>query len=116
MKHVLIVDDDLNDLAALTKILKADGWVVTSVSDGAQALDVLAGNGFSLILIDIRLPTLSGYDLLRLLREKVNHSSKMIYVSVVPEKKVVIDGADGFIQKPFSGETVMKTVNKIIKK
>jgi len=116
MKQVLIVDDDLDDLGILTQVMEKNNWIVTTASDGAQALDKLTNNGFSLILIDIKMPTLSGYDLLRLMREKINHSSKMIYVSIVPEKEVVIDGADGFIQKPFSPESIMEILNKVMNK
>ncbi|MDP6671291.1 MAG: response regulator [archaeon] len=77
-------------------------------------MDALTGNGFSLILIDIRMPTLSGYDLLRLLREKLNHKVKMIYISIVPEKEVVLDDVDGFIQKPFSPEDIITKVKEIL--
>jgi len=116
MKQVLIVDDSQEDLDILSKVMEKDGWVINTASDGAQALDRLVNNGFSLILIDIRMPTLSGYDLLRLMREKINHSAKMIYVSIVPEKEVDIGDADGFIQKPFSPESILKVVNQVMEK
>jgi len=42
-----------------------------------------------LILLDIKMPTLTGYDLLRLMREKVNHKCPMVYVSIVPKKMLI---------------------------
>ena len=66
------------------------------------------------MLIDIKIPTLSGYDILRLSREKVNHSVKMIYVTIVPEKEVDTSDVDGFIQKPFSPEDFVAKVKEVL--
>lgn len=85
-----------------------------TVTDGAQALDRLTENNFNLVLIDIKIPTLSGYDLLRLMREKLNHHTKMLYVSIVPEADVTMDNSDGFIQKLFSQETLLASVKEAL--
>jgi two-component system response regulator ResD len=74
----------------------------------------LKEDGFSLVLIDIKMPTLSGYDLLRLLRERLNHKVKMIYVSIVPEQEVDMDDIDGFVQKPFSPESLLNKVKEVL--
>ena len=113
-KKIMIVDDNQEDLNTMKTILEKEGYKVVCVSDGSQALDELTADGFSLILIDIQMPTLTGYDLLRLMREKINHDAKMIYVSIVPEKEVNMNDVDGFIQKPFSPESFLKTVKKVV--
>ena len=113
-KRIMIVDDDQNDLNSMKEILEGEGYEVICVENGADALDQLTGDGFSLIMIDIQMPTLTGYDLLRLMREKVNHDAKMIYVSIVPEKEVLMDDVDGFIQKPFSSGSLIEKVKKVI--
>ena len=112
----MIVDDDTEDLETMRALLEKEGHEVVSCTDGAQALDNLTEDGFDLILIDIQMPTLTGYDLLRLAREKVNHGVKMIYVTIVPEKEVRMEDTDGFIQKPFSPEGFMEIVNKNLRK
>ena len=53
--------------------------------------------------------------ILRLMRERLNHKVKMIYVSIVPEKEVNMDNIDGFIQKPFSPESLIAGVKKVLK-
>ena len=113
-KNILIVDDEIEDLNTMKTILEKKGYKVTTVSDGTEALGLLTGNGFNLILMDIRMPELSGYDLLRLLREKINHNAKMIYVSIVPEKEIDMTDIDGFIQKPFSPKSLLEGVNKVL--
>ena len=113
-KKIMIVDDDSEDLNTMKTLLEKEGYKVVGVNDGSQALDKLTADGFSLIMIDIQMPTLTGYDLLRLMREKINHDAKMIYVSIVPEKEVNMNDVDRFIQKPFSPESFLKTVKKVV--
>jgi len=48
------------------------------------------------------------------LREKVNHSAKMIYISIVKKKDVDMTDIDGFIQKPVNAEHLIKSVKKVI--
>jgi len=114
VKKVLIVDDNKEDLETMKSVLEKWDCEVTIATDGAKALDALKSNGFNLILMDIKMPTLSGYDLLRLMRERLNHKVKMIYVSIVPEQEVDMEDIDGFIQKPFSPENLMKKINEVL--
>ena len=114
VKKILIVDDDQEDLNTIKLILENEGFEVILASNGAEALEQLQTDGFNLAIIDIKMPTLSGYDLLRLLRERVNHKIKIIYASIVPEKEVDMDGIDGFIQKPFLPETLLEIVKEAL--
>ena len=116
MAKILVVDDELSDLETITFLLEKERHHVVAVSDGAKAFDVLKKNGFDLILLDIKMPTLSGYDLLRLMREKVNHHIPMVYVSIVPKQDVDMTDIDGFIQKPFSPEVFISYVKKALAK
>jgi CheY-like chemotaxis protein len=113
-KRILVIDDSYDDLDFMKHTLENAGYGIVAVTNGAKALDALIDDGFDLILIDIKMPTLSGYDLLRLLREKVNHSAKMIYISIVKKKDVDMTDIDGFIQKPVNAEHLVKSVKKVI--
>lgn len=114
--RVLVVDDTFDDLQSMRTILEKDGYKVTTATSGMQALGIVTEDGFDLILINIRMPGLSGYDLLRLLREKFAHKIKMAYVTIVPREDVDLDGIDGFIQKPFSPEEFMAEVQRVLKR
>ena len=114
MIKILIIDDETSDLEIMKSILSKEKYEIATASGGASALDLLIDGSFDLIMIDVKMPTLSGYDLLRLLREKLNHGCKMIYVSIVPEKDVVMDEIDGFVQKPFSPEALIEGVKKVL--
>ncbi len=113
-KKILIIDDDQDDIISMSSILKKEGYNVVTEEDGTKALEIVKGNGFNLILIDIKMPSLSGYSLLRLIREKINHDAKMLYVSIIPEKEVHMEDIDGFIQKPFSPSSLLKEVKKAL--
>lgn len=115
VKKILIVDDNFEDLSAIKEALKSEKYEVTGATNGAQALDFLKDNRPDLILLDIKMPTLSGYDLLRLLREKLNHKVPMIYTTIIPKKEVDMTDIDGFVQKPFSPAILLKEIKKIFK-
>lgn len=113
IKKILVVDNDPKDLSLISGILEKGGYEVESVVDGATAFDFISKDKFDLVLIDILMPTLSGYDLLILLKERSNNF-KVAYISVVPKKKVNLGNIDGFIQKPFTPEFLLKSVKEII--
>jgi|SRR3989344_4911596 len=114
-KKILIIDDDLNDLETMKLVLEKAKYNVETADNGANALDIIRKDKPDLILIDIIMPTLSGYDLLRLLRERLNHNVKMIYVSIVLKKEVDLRDIDGFVQKPFMPESLIKEVKRVLK-
>jgi CheY-like chemotaxis protein len=113
-KSILIVDDEPEDLDSMRSVLENKGYDVETAEQGAGVLDIIAQKRFDLILLDIRMPMLSGYDLLRLLRERTRRRIKMVYVSIIPEKEVAMKDIDGFIQKPFSPESLLKGVKKTL--
>ena len=114
-KKILVVDDVFDDLHSMKILLEKEGYTVLSATNGAQALDIARSIKPDLMLIDVRMPTLSGYDLLMLMREKFNHNIKMLYVSILPQKEVIQTDADGFIQKPFSPSVFISAVKKALK-
>ncbi len=115
VKKILVIDDDSNDLDTMKLILEKAKYQVSTSDNGADALDLIMGDKPHLILIDIKMPTLSGYDLLRLMRQRLNHHVKIAYVSIVPKSTVDLTDIDGFIQKPFMSVSLLKEVNRLLK-
>lgn len=113
---VLIVDDSFDDLERAKNVLEKQDYEVFTSTNGAKALEMLGLEHFNLILVNINMPTFSGYDLLRLLRVRLGNGVKIAYVSVTPEKDVDMSGADGFIQKPYSEEGFLESVKEILNK
>ena len=115
VKKILIIDDDSNDLETMKLVLEKEKYNVLAVDNGATALDIIQKDKLNLILIDIKMPTLSGYDLLRLMRARLNHHVKIAYVSIVPKSDVDMADIDGFIQKPFMPAGLIKEVKRLLK-
>ncbi len=111
-KNVLVIDDNFDDLETMKTLLEKEGFEVKATTNGPDALDLLTVNNFDLVLIGIRTPTLTGYNLFTRIKEKLNNNQKIMYVSIVPEQEVSLENADGFIQKPFSPETFIEKVKK----
>ncbi len=114
-KTVLIVDDALDDLESMRGILEINGYNVLPCDAGVKALEDLGNNKVDLIIMDIMMPTLSGYDLLRIFRERLAKNIPIIFVSIKEQREVDLTNVDGFIQKPFDASKFAETINKAIK-
>jgi CheY-like chemotaxis protein len=113
-KKILVIDDDLTDLEAMKLVLEKEKYDVETADNGADALDILRTLNPSLILMDIRMPTFSGYDLLRLMSMGAGKNVKLVFVSVVPRKEVDMQGVDGFVQKPFTPMALINEVKRVM--
>jgi DNA-binding response OmpR family regulator len=120
MPNILVIDDNPGVLNVVESILKKEGHTVTSASGGREALEQLKTIQPDLILLDIMMPYLDGWDTLKLIREK--ESLKEVPVSMLTAKPLtpeIIGGENvkelvDYIQKPFSKESLLKRVNRII--
>jgi len=110
-KKILIIDDEIDDLEAMDEILTIAGHSIIKCNDSTDALEMISKQNIDLILMDLMLPTLSGTDLLKILREKIGQQIPIILVSIKPKKEVDMADIDGFVQKPFSPSSLIDEVN-----
>ena len=104
MPNILIADDEKEIVKLLKIYLETDGVAVLEANDGAQALDILERNDIDLALVDIMMPKIDGYQVIK----KVRQREKYIPVMVISAKVTLSDrvlgidlGADDYITKPF---------------
>jgi CheY-like chemotaxis protein len=114
-KKILVADDDAITRLFAEKILKEADYEVTLTKDGAEAFDAISSNDFVAALIDIKMPTVSGEDLVTLIRDKTKNKTPLIYITVIPKDEVDISIVDGFIQKPFTRTTLIEGIEETIK-
>ncbi len=116
-KRVLLVDDDLHNLLALTPLLESWGMEVTAAGDGKEALETLADDtDFSIVLMDIMMPEMDGYDTIRVIRNEQKLSGLVIIAlsaktSGEDRDRCIQAGADAFIPKPID-ESDLKALIK----
>jgi len=103
--NILLVDDDRQTRMKLTRDLESQGHTVNAVDGGRTALETLAGKKFDLILLDILMPEMDGFELLRRLKSDANVSDiPVIVVSSLEDaqsaEKSKQLGAQAYITKP----------------
>jgi len=116
-KRVLVVDDSATDRQAVTTVLQKQGYVVTAAVDGEDALEKIAADPPPLIVLDIILPRMNGYQVLRQL--KSSPQTRDIKVILVSSKSQDSDrywglkqGADDYIAKPYPDDVLLSAVAK----
>lgn len=114
MNRVLVVDDTKNIRELLTTCLEVEGYQVDTASDGKAALEKLQANAYDLAFLDIKLPELSGTEVLRRLRAADIYIPVIIMTAFATVKNAIECtklGAVQYLQKPFTAEKV-RTVMK----
>lgn len=115
MSHkVLIVEDDDAIREALREAITTDGHVAVCAADGGQAVRLFGEDTFDLVLLDIMLPVLSGYDVCRKIRDK----NRTVPIIMLTAKGEEIDkvlglelGADDYVTKPFGLREILARVH-----
>jgi len=119
--RILVVEDEESLLKLESILLSSKGYDVTGVMDGKAALVQMATNPPDLVVLDIMLPELDGFEVCRQIKE--NPATKGIPVIMLTAKKNSQDyargmevGADAYITKPFKSAKVMETIETLLKK
>ncbi|MBN1375320.1 MAG: response regulator transcription factor [Dehalococcoidia bacterium] len=115
---VLIVEDDANLLEALRYNLNKESYNVVTAIDGEQALDVTRKEKPDLIILDVMLPKLSGFEVCRILRKEINTPIIMLTAKADETDKIVglEIGADDYITKPFSVRELIARVRAMLRR
>lgn len=115
---VLIAEDD-NDIVELLKLyLESNGYQVFHASDGLNALDIVKLNECDIALVDIMMPKLNGYELIKKIRETNNMPIIIISAKTLDSDKVLglNLGADAYISKPFNPLEVIAYISALLRR
>ncbi|MEQ1876281.1 MAG: response regulator [Bdellovibrionia bacterium] len=117
---ILVIDDDETMRAALKRIFETDGYRVLTASDGTQLAGVLDDNPIELIILDIGLPWINGFELAQMMKEHEDlRRIPLIFISArrsdTDVRRGFEVGADDYIKKPFDIEQIRKTVTTLMR-
>ncbi len=114
---VLLIDDEISILRAMDRMLKKNGYSTLVAENAAEALSLFADHQIEAVISDIRMPGMSGIDLLREIR-RVDLDIPVIFVTGAPSIESAVEavkyGALQYLQKPFSEEELMEAVSKAV--
>lgn len=117
-KRLLLAEDEPNIVESLSFLLGRAGFDVTVKTDGRQALDAALNDTPDLLILDVMLPEMSGYEVLRHLRADRRAETLPVLMLTAKgqraDRKTALEcGADIFITKPFANSEIIAAVNKL---
>ena len=122
-KKILLIDDEPDLTYTIKKILEGNGFEVDTFNDAILALDNYKANLYDLIILDIKMPKMDGFELYIKLREK-DHKVKICFLTVIAtfnedfrKTRLILGKAineDYFIQKPIQTEDLIKKLTSIM--
>jgi DNA-binding response OmpR family regulator len=118
--RALVVDDDEPIRSMLGRIVEHQGFTVDTARDGAEAIELMSHDGYSVVLLDLMMPKVDGYGVLSWMRaERPNLIDCTIVASAVPEREIVrqlVDNVYKVHPKPFDMTQLIEDVRRCAKK
>ncbi|MEN8194088.1 MAG: response regulator transcription factor [Bacteroidota bacterium] len=118
-KHILVVEDDLSILMGLQDNLIAEGYKVTTASNGTDGFNLASNNNFDLLILDIMLPGMNGFDICK----RIKKEKPLLPIVMLTARSSEMDmvsgldyGADDYITKPFSLSELLARIRAVIRR
>lgn len=119
MFHILVVDDDKHTRQLFRAILENENYTVTTASNGEEALTVMDGEHIDLVVLDVMMPNMDGYEFTKALRESENTLPiLMVSAKQLPadKKKGFLVGTDDYITKPIDEEEMLLRIKALLRR
>jgi DNA-binding response OmpR family regulator len=119
MTKILIVEDEIPMLQGLKDNLELEGYAVDAASNGREGLDKIKNNQYDLVLLDVMLPGISGFDICRAVRKENNRTPIILLTAKGEEIDKVLGlelGADDYVTKPFSLRELLARIKSILRR
>ncbi|MDD5008676.1 MAG: response regulator [Syntrophorhabdaceae bacterium] len=117
--HIIVVEDSLTQAARLEHLLSGHGYDVSIAKDGKEALELLKNEKPDLIISDIIMPVMDGYELCRIIKDDITLSTiPVILLTSLSNPEEVVNGlkcgADNFITKPYKDKFILSRVEHVL--
>jgi two-component system, OmpR family, response regulator CpxR len=117
-RAILMVDDDESLCELVQEFLGREGYAVTAVHDGPSGLGAALDGGFALVILDVMLPVLDGFAVLRQLRRQSNVPVIMLTARTSEQDRVggLGEGADDYLVKPFAAAELLARIRAVLRR
>ena len=118
MARILIIDDDVRLGALLERLFKPEGFQVTLVTDGLQGVRRACAEVFDIVVLDVMLPGLDGFEVLRRIRQQSSVPVLMLTAKGTDNDRVVgLElGADDYLPKPFNPRELVARIKAVLRR
>jgi DNA-binding response OmpR family regulator len=117
-KKILVVEDEEKIMEVVKSFLESKGFLVITAGDGKKAIEIFDKENFSMVLLDLMLPLLSGEEVCRLIRKKSR--VPIIMLTAKSDESDMLQGlgigADDYITKPFSLKTLYARIEAVMRR
>lgn len=114
MKKILIVDDEMFNRDLIVKVLSKEGMEVHEATNGEEALTQIVEEDFDLVLMDLMMPVMNGFEAIEAIRTRLHQQIPIITISALDDRGSIERakklGADDFLTKPYDLATMLKIV------
>jgi len=112
---ILVADDEVMMRNLILKILESEGYQIAMASSGDEALEMLSADKYDLLLTDVRMPGMNGFELLNKVKQNWPDMAVIVmtgYGDAYTIKEALLQGADEYLSKPFKGHEVSLIVER----
>ena len=116
--RLLLIDDDIELCSLLSEFLKGQGFTVETVNEGRKGLDRALHGGFNLLILDVMLPGIDGFEILRRLRQE-SHIPVLMLTARADDVDRIVGlelGADDYLPKPFNPRELVARIRAILRR
>ncbi len=114
--QILYVDDEQNLRHLVKEQLSAEGYVVETADDGDTAIDMIKKHEYDLVLLDIRMPRVSGLEVLKYIRAQKLHC-RVLMLTAVDDLSVALEsvkiGANDYLTKPYEVNALLSSIHRL---
>jgi DNA-binding NtrC family response regulator len=115
--RILVVDDEEALRTVLSTELSSEGYEVSAASDGGEAIEMVKGNDYDLVLLDIKMPNVDGFEVLKFVKG-TKPDIKVIMLTGFADLKNAIEskrlGAEDFVSKPYDLVDLLTTIERVL--
>ena len=119
MFHILVADDDKHTRMLLRAVLESENYTVSTAENGEQALELLDREHIDLVILDVMMPEMDGYEFTRIVRQTdITLPILMVTAKHLPEdeKKGFLVGTDDYITKPIDEEKLLLRIKALLRR
>ena len=116
-KNILVVDDDMSARTTFSSVLRQEGYRVTAVKNGYEAIKAIDEESFDLALVDLRMPGMDGIEVLEKIKTRRPQTRVIIftgYGSITTAVEAMRKGAADYLNKPFSPHELKAGIKKAL--